>query len=518
MRRSALNLIVGLGGAAALIMGGSLPGLAQDIVSTPSTSANSIVTLAPMPVKDYRFSAQRGAGSEAIVLDGYVPDAATRDRLLAMPNIDGSHLDLASGEPKNFDDAVSYGLDLLNHLSEGQFSLESNVMTIKGTAKTSEDYDSVRAAAATGRPDGIVMSLAEIVPPPVATPEAGTSDETAAPAAPVVPEVGSPAPVVPPAPESAGTPPAEATVGAARAPEAAPPVEAETTTAAPTNPADPAAIPSVEPMTSPEVQAAPAAPAHLLAPASPASAAPEQSPVAADYAFHATRSDKGVIALSGAVPADATRSYFGVIAGGAPDAGLTVTPGAPDDFITSGTAGLRALALLTDGKLDFAEGKWSLRGSAATGDDLNLVNALVSALPNGKAWEVNLAGPPPKEICRAEVAAFSSSHTILFQSGSAKMTPDSLASLDGLAATLQKCPEAIVHVEGYTDADGDEASNLALSVARAEAVVAALADKGAGADRLYAIGYGESLPVASNDTAAGKQANRRIVFSVVDDK
>jgi outer membrane protein OmpA-like peptidoglycan-associated protein len=79
---------------------------------------------------------------------------------------------------------------------------------------------------------------------------------------------------------------------------------------------------------------------------------------------------------------------------------------------------------------------------------------------------------------------------------------------------LAKCPEAIVRVEGHTDSDGAEAANLALSVARAEAVTAVLAGKGIAAERLYAIGYGETLPVASNDTPAGKQKNRRIVFSV----
>ena len=72
-------------------------------------------------------------------------------------------------------------------------------------------------------------------------------------------------------------------------------------------------------------------------------------------------------------------------------------------------------------------------------------------------------------------------------------------------------------VEGHTDADGEDEANLALSVSRAEAVVDALILRGIGPERLYAIGYGESLPIASNETRAGKQANRRIVFTLADE-
>ena len=60
--------------------------------------------------------------------------------------------------------------------------------------------------------------------------------------------------------------------------------------------------------------------------------------------------------------------------------------------------------------------------------------------------------------------------------------------------------------------------NLALSVSRAEAVVDALIERGVGYQRLYAVGYGESLPIADNDTTAGKRANRRIAFTLLDEQ
>ena len=54
-------------------------------------------------------------------------------------------------------------------------------------------------------------------------------------------------------------------------------------------------------------------------------------------------------------------------------------------------------------------------------------------------------------------------------------------------------------------------------MARAEAVVSELIARGVRAERLYAIGYGESLPIADNATNKGKQANRRIVFTILDE-
>ena len=120
-------------------------------------------------------------------------------------------------------------------------------------------------------------------------------------------------------------------------------------------------------------------------------------------------------------------------------------------------------------------------------------------------------------MCKDKVGAFAARNAILFQSGSALITESSGPALDELAGYLKACPEATMHVEGHTDADGEDALNLALSVSRAEAVVESLIARGVGYERLYAIGYGESLPIATNDTREGKQANRRIAFTILDE-
>ncbi len=71
-----------------------------------------------------------------------------------------------------------------------------------------------------------------------------------------------------------------------------------------------------------------------------------------------------------------------------------------------------------------------------------------------------------------------------------------------------------MEVEGHTDSDGAADANLTLSVMRAERVVDELLELGVDATRLFAVGYGETLPIASNETQGGKRLNRRIVFAV----
>ena len=200
------------------------------------------------------------------------------------------------------------------------------------------------------------------------------------------------------------------------------------------------------------------------------------------------------IALSGQVPADPALRYFGAVAN-APTTGLTVTSGAPENFIFSATTGLRALATMNEGKLAFANGRWSLSGKAVDASSRDRLLAEIAALPSGADWTVDIAAPLAIDFCRTSLAEFSARNAILFQLRRRRSSPtNSTPALDELAQDLAACPDAVVHIEGYTDADGDAQLNLALSVARAEAVVSALVTRNVTPARLYAIGYGESQP------------------------
>jgi outer membrane protein OmpA-like peptidoglycan-associated protein len=104
---------------------------------------------------------------------------------------------------------------------------------------------------------------------------------------------------------------------------------------------------------------------------------------------------------------------------------------------------------------------------------------------------------------------------VLFDTGQATLKPGADLALDRLASYMTANPQTKIVVEGHTDSVGTDEYNDALSQRRADAVAHALIARGVSADDVRAIGRGKNYPVATNDTAAGRQQNRRveIVFS-----
>ncbi len=107
------------------------------------------------------------------------------------------------------------------------------------------------------------------------------------------------------------------------------------------------------------------------------------------------------------------------------------------------------------------------------------------------------------------------SGSLLFSTGGDTLEPGAIRPLGNIAQFMERHPMMKIRVEGFTDGRGSDELNDALSQRRAEAVAKALESDGVDASRILSIGRGKSLPVASNDTAAGRQQNRRVelVFS-----
>jgi outer membrane protein OmpA-like peptidoglycan-associated protein len=103
---------------------------------------------------------------------------------------------------------------------------------------------------------------------------------------------------------------------------------------------------------------------------------------------------------------------------------------------------------------------------------------------------------------------------VLFTSGKADLKTGATGNLNKLVAFLNKYPDRIVTIEGYTDSVGTDEYNQALSQRRADSVRSYLVGQGIGAERLTAVGKGESDPVAGNDSASGRQQNRRVAVII----
>jgi outer membrane protein OmpA-like peptidoglycan-associated protein len=106
---------------------------------------------------------------------------------------------------------------------------------------------------------------------------------------------------------------------------------------------------------------------------------------------------------------------------------------------------------------------------------------------------------------------------VLFDTNQAQLKSGGMRNVQKLADFFKQYPQRKVMIEGFTDSTGSGSRNQELSDQRANSVRTALLGMGIGTDRITSRGYGESYPVAGNDTAAGRQQNRRVEIIVSDD-
>jgi len=243
---------------------------------------------------------------------------------------------------------------------------------------------------------------------------------------------------------------------------------------------------------------------------------PVPAPIASlDYRFVATLDADKSVSLNGDIPSAQTQNYVGVLAGKVSTDNLAVDFPAPDEFNRSLFSGIRSLKLLETGQLSYRNQAWYFVGAAKDEETRDKALSRISALANGANWTVNVKIQQSAiNACNMNVAKFAQNNAILFDVGKANLKKESDIILQHLALLLNRCPTTDVHVQGHTDSDGSEARNLTLSVDRSIAVVNALVERGISSDRLFSIGYGESMPVTTNSTVAGKKQNRRTVFSI----
>jgi outer membrane protein OmpA-like peptidoglycan-associated protein len=131
------------------------------------------------------------------------------------------------------------------------------------------------------------------------------------------------------------------------------------------------------------------------------------------------------------------------------------------------------------------------------------------------AMRQQLSGVEGASIQRdAEVLAVTFKSDVLFDVNSSTVKPGGYDELQRVAGVLNNYPQTTIQIAGHTDSTGSDQYNMQLSQQRANAVKNALVGYGVAPARLMTIGYGESKPIASNATDAGRQMNRRVAITI----
>ncbi|NTW64245.1 MAG: OmpA family protein [Chlorobiaceae bacterium] len=164
---------------------------------------------------------------------------------------------------------------------------------------------------------------------------------------------------------------------------------------------------------------------------------------------------------------------------------------------------------LIGGIIGSVSGSWAkgaLIGAAIGGG----AGALIGNYMDKQAAEIdqNVEGAEVERIGEGIRVVFDSG--ILFSTGSSAITATSRANIEKLAGILAKYDDTNLIIEGHTDSVGSDSMNQTLSENRAQSVENLLKAYGVSSSRLSAIGYGESRPVASNETESGRRLNRRV--------
>ena len=197
----------------------------------------------------------------------------------------------------------------------------------------------------------------------------------------------------------------------------------------------------------------------------------------------------------------------------------------PDSWGPRVLTGLEALASLSNGAVTVTPDTVSVTGNTGNPDANTAIASLLSdKLGEGADYDIDVIyqekldpvlGLPTPDECEAEIGEVVKVAKINFEPGSATIDASALGTMDDIAEILKRCGDLPLEIQGYTDSQGRESMNLALSQSRAESVLNELRARRVLTGSFTAKGYGEENPVADNKTEVGREANRRIEFRLI---
>jgi OOP family OmpA-OmpF porin len=247
--------------------------------------------------------------------------------------------------------------------------------------------------------------------------------------------------------------------------------------------------------------------------------------------FSATLSSEGEAQLRGRVHdalmnttvANFARAQFG--ADKVTMATRIAPEGLPPGWSLRVLAGIEALSMLSDGSMTVLPDRVTVTGQTgipSARDDMTRL--FIDKLGRDAQFRIDvtyvesldpLAGMPTPEECVAAIRGVTEGRKITFEPGSATLNADAMPIIDDIAEVLRLCGDLRLRIAGFTDSQGREETNLRLSQQRAEAVLEALRMRRVPVGKFEAVGFGAENPIADNGTEAGREANRRIEFSLI---
>ncbi|MEP2641824.1 OmpA family protein [Roseobacter sp.] len=253
-------------------------------------------------------------------------------------------------------------------------------------------------------------------------------------------------------------------------------------------------------------------------------------PTSGPVEFLATLSPEGQVQLRGRLSDDKMRNAadsFARAKFGSNNVytAARVVDGLPVDWSARVLTGIQALAFLHNGAVTVTPEAIKLSGKTGNQNARAAVaQFMVSKFGQDTTYDIDvvyvealdpIAGLPTPQECEADIGAITAAAKITFEPGSATIDESALSTMDRIAEVVEHCGDIRLEVQGHTDSQGREEMNLSLSQARAESVLNELRARRVLTSAFLAKGYGETQPIAANDTEAGREANRRIEFRLI---
>lgn len=208
---------------------------------------------------------------------------------------------------------------------------------------------------------------------------------------------------------------------------------------------------------------------------------------------------------------------------------LTVSSNVPVGWSPRVLAAIDALSLLHDGSVDLSMDRLEITGRSAQEDVREILNETLRNQLKGAVFDASVTYDPAlaeqeenssqtARECERQLALILREAQIIFDPNSSTISDESEILLDEIAYIIKSCPEASFEIGGHTDSQGGDGMNLSLSQARADAVLDTLLTRDVLLRQVSAKGYGETEPIADNDSDEGRARNRRIAFKLLTSK